>query len=118
MAIQIHLLAGPQAGRRLVIRDSPITIGRDPSCDLVINEPAVSRRQLRLEQSDDGQWWIVNESDQGTSLGWRRITNQPRAVTGKQKLSVAGVALVEISLVDEEAVDDSAACGLVLEFSG
>lgn len=102
MPIQIHLLAGPQAGRRIVMRNSPVTVGRDPSCDIVIDEPAVSRRQLRLEQNEFGDWFIVNESEQGTTCGWRRLMTTPRQVRGTIKLSVSSIALLEVTAIQEE----------------
>lgn len=107
MPIQVHILAGKQAGRRVVLRTSPVSIGRDPSCDIVIDEPTVSRRQLRLE-THDGQWWVFNESDQGTSVGWRRLTTQPRQVKNTMKLSAASQPLVELTpIADDAAVAES-----------
>lgn len=102
MPIQIHLLAGRQKGRRIVMRTSPITVGRDPSCDIVIEDSVVSRRQLRLEEVPGGDWQIVNESEQGTTCGWRRITNQPKPVRGTLKLSASSLPLLEVTAITDE----------------
>ncbi len=43
------VIGGTSLGRRLRLDEQPITIGRDPSCDLVLASPDVSRRHCRLQ---------------------------------------------------------------------
>ena len=50
----------------------PLLIGRSPRCDLVLDDPTVSRRHAELVPSDGG--WIVSDlsSTNGTRVnGWR-----------------------------------------------
>jgi pSer/pThr/pTyr-binding forkhead associated (FHA) protein len=50
----------------------PLLIGRSPRCDLVLDDPTVSRRHAELVPADDG--WIVSDlsSTNGTRVnGWR-----------------------------------------------
>lgn len=42
------------------------TCGRDPSCDLVVDDPALSRFHARIELADDG---LVSITDSGSSNG-------------------------------------------------
>ncbi len=42
------------------------TCGRDPSCDLVLEDPALSRLHARIELADDG---LVSINDAGSSNG-------------------------------------------------
>lgn len=42
------------------------TCGRDPSCDLVLDDPALSRLHARIELADDG---LVSINDAGSSNG-------------------------------------------------
>jgi pSer/pThr/pTyr-binding forkhead associated (FHA) protein len=35
-----------------------ITVGRDPTCDVVIDNPRVSRRHLSIEATADGAWLL------------------------------------------------------------
>lgn len=48
-------------------------VGRDPSCDLVVDHPLVSRRQLRVTETD-GKWVVEDESSNGTYQDSIRIT--------------------------------------------
>lgn len=119
MPIQIHILAGAQSGRRIVLRNSPVTVGRDPGCDVVIDEPAVSRRQLRLEHNESGEWFVVNESEQGTTCGWRRIMTTPKPVRGTLKLAISSMPLLEVTAIhDEQAVTASMSEDSVVAASG
>ena len=43
------VIGGTSLGRRLLLDEQPITIGRDPSCELVLASPDVSRRHCRLQ---------------------------------------------------------------------
>jgi len=43
------VIGGTGLGRRLRLDDQPITIGRDPSCEMVLASPDVSRRHCRLQ---------------------------------------------------------------------
>ena len=43
------VIGGTSLGRRLRLDEQPITIGRDPSCELVLASPDVSRRHCRLQ---------------------------------------------------------------------
>jgi len=43
------VIGGTGLGRRLRVDEQPLTIGRDPSCDLVLASPDVSRRHCRLQ---------------------------------------------------------------------
>lgn len=81
------------AHRRVVRLDRPgaFIVGRDPGCDLVVGDPAVSRRHLRLVVSD-GERDGVSVEDLGSSHGTR--------VAGR---SIEGPAVV--------ATDDAVAFG-------
>jgi S-DNA-T family DNA segregation ATPase FtsK/SpoIIIE len=42
-------LSGPQSGQRWELPAGTTVIGRDPSCDVVLDDPMVSKRHLRIE---------------------------------------------------------------------
>ena len=76
-----------------------VTLGRDPSCDLVVPVPTISRQHLRLQQAR-GQWVVT---DLGSTAGTRRqgTTLRPQdsvpLIDGDQLDLGAGVmAAVEI----------------------
>lgn len=60
-------------GRRAVVEDREVVIGRVPGCDLVVNDTNVSRRHAAIQRS--GQQFVVTDlgSTNGTSLNGKRI---------------------------------------------
>lgn len=59
----IHFLTGPLAGTIYQINKAESTIGRDPSNDIVVSDPAVSRQHARLALSN-GRWMLHKLSQQ------------------------------------------------------
>jgi hypothetical protein len=79
IALQVHITAGPQAGARLKLSQSPVTFGRSPDNTLVLDLSTVSRNHGELRYEDD-QWWLYNLSQNGTKVGRKRVTKKPRAL--------------------------------------
>ena len=52
-----------------------ITVGRDPSCDLVVRDTLVSREHCVIEWYD-GRWTVVDTSSNGTFVGDERIDSR------------------------------------------
>jgi S-DNA-T family DNA segregation ATPase FtsK/SpoIIIE len=48
------VVSGPSSGESLRLRPGRVSIGRDPGCDLVLADPAVSKRHVELEVAPDG----------------------------------------------------------------
>lgn len=65
-------LTGPLNGQRWRI-DKELVIGRDPDCDVVINDRQVSRYHLRIERTSDGILVEDLASKNGTFLNGKRI---------------------------------------------
>lgn len=65
------VLAGD--GRRTVIDGEPFTIGRSRDCDLVIDDPNISRRHAELRS--DGESWQIADlgSTNGVKVNRRRV---------------------------------------------
>ncbi len=68
------LLAG--AGKRIVLSDG-LTIGRSHDCDLVLDDPNVSRRHAQVRQH--GAAWLVVDlgSTNGIKVNGRRVSEAP-----------------------------------------
>jgi hypothetical protein len=65
------VLAG--MGRRTVVESDPFTIGRSRDCDLVLDDPNISRRHAEL-RSDGGSWRIADlGSTNGIKVNRRRV---------------------------------------------
>jgi hypothetical protein len=65
------VLAG--MGRRTVVESDPFVIGRSRDCDLVVDDPNMSRRHAEL-RSDGGSWRIADlGSTNGVKVNRRRV---------------------------------------------
>ena len=47
-----EVIGGPDAGREFPLRRGTTVVGRDESCDIVLHDPLVSKRHVRLEAGD------------------------------------------------------------------
>jgi pilus assembly protein CpaF len=54
----------------------PVTIGRDPSCHVVLPSPDVSRRHLSIEPLPTGLFVVTDSSANGTMVGHQRVRQQ------------------------------------------
>jgi DNA segregation ATPase FtsK/SpoIIIE, S-DNA-T family len=67
------VVAGPDAGRTYALDGRTATVGRDPSCDLRLDDPTVSELHLQIEPGARSHWQV---HDLGSSNGtW--VDGQP-----------------------------------------
>lgn len=81
------------------------SIGREPSCSIVINDPQkiISRNHAILTVADNGKITIVDQSTNGTYINGIRISsNVPVPVTRKDKISFAHVANLDWNRIPKE----------------
>jgi len=66
---------GPDRGKRVRLSKFPVTLGRDPSCDIVVTDDEVSRHHVRIKQR--GKLFVAEdlESRNGTYVNGDRILN-------------------------------------------
>lgn len=57
----LRIVRGPQTGVDLDLRPGTLTVGRDPQCDLFLNDMTVSRSHAVIEVNDDG--CIIRDQD-------------------------------------------------------
>jgi small-conductance mechanosensitive channel len=76
-AASLVVVSGADAGRTLTLGDAPVTIGRGPSCDLRLREPAASKEHLRITHTAAG--WLLEDpgSTHGTLVNGARVGSQP-----------------------------------------
>ena len=70
----------PPVGGPIEIAGERTLLGRDPSADLVVNDPSVSRRHALIERRTEG--WVVldQRSANGTFLNNQRVEQAAAAV--------------------------------------
>ena len=75
----------------------PFTIGRDPDCDVIVTDSSVSRRHVKVSQSDGGLFVEDVGSSNGTWIDGRRIS---REVLGYGHPMIVGRMAVTVKTVD------------------
>lgn len=64
---QLRVVGGPAAGRVSALQPGRVLVGRDPDCDVVVDDPSVSRRHCELEVTVSG----TRVRDLGSAHGTR-----------------------------------------------
>jgi tetratricopeptide (TPR) repeat protein len=68
----LECIAGPEKGQTLRVAPNVTMIGRDPSCDVVLSETAISRQHCRIDRRAD-HWVLANLSANGTLLNKKAV---------------------------------------------
>jgi hypothetical protein len=89
----VEVLTRQCRGQRIEIGDLPVTIGRSAGCDLLIDDPAVSRRHARLERRGDGCYLIDLRSLNGTTVNGRKV-KAPKRLEGGDLIHIHSSVLV------------------------
>ncbi|RMF51723.1 MAG: FHA domain-containing protein, partial [Chloroflexota bacterium] len=65
---------GKFARQSWVIERTPLVIGREADCDIILNDPKISRQHVRLTQTADGHFQVEDlESRNGTWVNGVRL---------------------------------------------
>lgn len=108
--IHIQMMTGPQAGLVNALSQTQITFGRAPDNHLVIDDSHLSRHHGGL-QCSDGQWHLINNSPNGTTVNGRKIKhNRPVPIRAGDQV---GVGKIRLFAVQFGPASDEAAPGAV-----
>jgi transcriptional regulator with PAS, ATPase and Fis domain len=94
-AVNVEILTGPDAGRRIRVDRPTFTIGSGASADLRLNDTAVSREHLRLVLETSGVRVRDEGSTNGTWIGGLRVGDV--LVTGDTAVEV-GTSSISLRL--------------------
>ncbi|MCB8813996.1 FhaA domain-containing protein [Desulfosporosinus shakirovi] len=76
----LEIIEGPDIGRTFSLRDEEVIIGRHGQCNLVLLDPEVSRRHLKIAPGGENGWWLDDlGSTNGTYVNGQRITHHTTA---------------------------------------
>lgn len=79
-----------------------ITIGRDDSCDILLDDPNISRRHAVLRLHPTGRIEIIDYSRNGTSVNGVRLGSEKLTrVTRKDSITFAGVKSLDWSKIPD-----------------
>lgn len=73
----MHLIIteGPGRGQRLVLGSETVRLGRDPGCDLVIDDTRASRQHAEIIPTEDSLWMLRDDgSRNGTLVNGELVT--------------------------------------------
>ena len=70
--LSLEVIEGPSAGQKVDKGDRPLGIGADPSNQLVLEDPKVSRFHCRITTDDHGHLLVDRGSANGTHVGGLR----------------------------------------------
>ncbi len=96
--------SGPDAGRSCTVDRDVVTVGKMADCDLVLTDPTVSRRHLRIARTADDQWTVADlGSTNGTFVAGARVHE---AIIPSGSLLKAGEVEIAFRPEREEVVVD------------
>ncbi len=105
IALQVEFLTGPNAGRKLLLREPCVTFGRSTDRTLPIDLPFVSREHGEFT-FDNGQWLLVNHSNNGTRLNGKNVTTKPRPIKGPCTVTIGDDDVFRVSpIADQNDLD-------------
>ncbi len=83
--LELHAIAGYDAGRRLPLTQAGVVIGREPTCEAVFEDESLSRRHVRVDPSPSGSRATVTDlgSVNGTWVEGRRISEPTEVAPGE-----------------------------------
>jgi hypothetical protein len=80
-------------GRRVILDQDKVTLGRLPECELAVADPNVSRRHAQVRRGPDGSWFVEDlGSTNGTKVNGLRISNARKLEDGDE-ITVGGTSV-------------------------
>jgi serine phosphatase RsbU (regulator of sigma subunit) len=100
------VITGPEGTEQIAIEPKGATIGRDKSCDIVLDSNSVSRLHARIFRDPFGRWIIEDlESRNGVFIEGERIRVQ--AILPEQKVDIYPFTLSVLQQLERQAAPES-----------
>ncbi|MBK9122526.1 MAG: FHA domain-containing protein [Chloroflexi bacterium] len=88
-APSLIVLDGPNANHAYSIDKSEVVIGREDTCDIVLNERQISREHVRIFESD-GRYFIEDKgSRNGTWINGKKLENATQELYDNDEIHIA-----------------------------
>ena len=102
IALQVEYLTGPNAGRKLLLRDTCVTFGRSSERTLPLDIQFASREHGEFNYAH-GQWQLTNLSNNGTRLNGKNVTTKPRPIKGTCTIRIGDADVFRVTPIADEA---------------
>lgn len=99
--VNLSCVAGPDAGQWIAMDGGPVVVGRDPSCDLVLDDPELSRRHASINSTAGGLAVRDLDSRNGVSVDGGPLTS---GLVGDGSLIRLGGSLLRAGLDQEPSL--------------
>jgi pSer/pThr/pTyr-binding forkhead associated (FHA) protein len=91
--MRLTIGSGPKTGKVISVQSTPMTVGRDEACELVLDDPEVSRKHACLEPLPDGRVTIRDlGSRNGTYVNGRQV--QAGLLKGGEEVRIGQTVLI------------------------
>jgi pSer/pThr/pTyr-binding forkhead associated (FHA) protein len=98
----LRYMEGPRSGKTIKINRGDFTIGRDDSCDFLLDEDGVSRLHCRIEGKDGAYTLKDNDSTNGIYLNGTKV-GEPQILKQNDTIRIGDTILLFSS--DENKLD-------------
>ena len=78
---ELQVQSGSQSGKRVPVRGE-LRIGRHPSNEISLDDPAASRKHASVVVTDEGIYVVDHGSANGTYVNDKRVTDQLLILSG------------------------------------
>lgn len=97
------IISGPAETKDVLLNPKGTTMGRDSSCDIILDHSGVSRLHARISQDPFGRWIIEDtDSHNGVYINGHRIHAQ--AVLPNQKISIRPFNMLLLQESDQQII--------------
>ncbi|AFM42564.1 FHA domain-containing protein [Desulfosporosinus acidiphilus SJ4] len=94
----LEIIEGPDKGQSFKLGDHDVFIGRHGQCDIVLHDPEVSRRHLKITPGQNG-WWLDDlGSTNGSFVNGQRITHQTVAPGDRIQMGLSLLVIQKVPL--------------------
>jgi len=93
--LRLVIRSGPLKGKRVELNKDRITMGRDATCDLKIDDPKISRIHGFLEVHGGELYYRDNQSTNGSSVNGRKISYEKLVIGDVIQVGASEMALLE-----------------------
>ncbi len=98
----LFVIQGRDQGRRFELDRVVTSVGRDPTCQIRLNDSEVSRRHAEIRPTADGWLWVDAGSSNGSFINSVRVENQE--LRSGDRLQVGGTLMIFTAANDQEVM--------------